>query len=140
MKTEKITINKTPQQPDGVQIEIVVPQEDMEERLLSFLLVGFLRDLKQNNRIPYELPERFIVEHRGNGTFVAFTVPGGQGPFYEQRKPIAMFGIRTFSGRFDLVHAPVGLPSGGQPIPSTQPAAADTKAEELPAQDPEPNP
>ena len=38
MKTEKITVNKTADKPEGVEIEIVQPESDMEGRLLAQLL------------------------------------------------------------------------------------------------------
>ena len=125
MKTDKISINKTVEQPDGVEIEIIQPENKMEEGVLSFLLTGFLRDLKRDGRVSYELPERFRIEHRGNGTFVAF----GQsdGTYYEPPKPLAILGLRHANGRFDLIHAAPALrqqPAVAQPQP-----AADAPAE-----------
>ncbi len=168
MKTEKININKTPQQPQGIEIEVVVPESKIEEKLLSFLLVSFLRDLKQNNRVPYDLPQRFNVDYRGQGTFLASGFPE-QAAYYEPPKPIAILGIRHAAGRFDLVHAgfPLRTASGPgvvppqtavapaqpeQPAEALEAAAAPVSADVPPAensqeqvppsqeQDPEPNP
>src|SRR5688572_3971827 len=38
MKTDRIRINKSPQQPEGIEIELVKPENPVEENLLSFLL------------------------------------------------------------------------------------------------------
>ena len=61
MKTEKITVNKTPAQPDGVEIEIVQPETDLEGRLLSFLVSSHLRYLQKEGRFTETLPETFEV-------------------------------------------------------------------------------
>lgn len=124
MKTDKISINKTAEQPDGMEIEIVQPENKLEEGALCFLMVGFLRDLKREDKVKYDLPERFRIEHRGNGTFVAF----GQadGTYYEPPKPLAVLGLRHVNGRFDLIHAaPVLRQQQAAPAP-----AAEGKTEE----------
>jgi hypothetical protein len=108
MKTETITVNKTAQNPDGLQIEIVKPQTSLEQRVLSYLLVGQIKQAKERGALPYDLPENFSVEYLREGTFLA-SAQGAQSPgsFYEPPRPIAIFGIRTVSGgrRFDLIHA-----------------------------------
>ncbi len=104
MKTDKIRVNRTTEQPEGIEIEIVKPESELQGDVLSFLLQGMLRDLKQRDRVPYELPDQFTVEHRGEGTFVV-SAHVGEGQFYQQPRPIAIVGIRTVGRRFDLVQA-----------------------------------
>ena len=104
MKTDKIRVNRTTEQPEGIEIEIVKPESELQGGVLSFLLQGMLRDLKQRDRVLYELPDQFTVEHRGEGTFVV-SAHVGEGQFYQQPRPIAIVGIRTVGRRFDLVQA-----------------------------------
>jgi len=123
MKVEKITINKSPQQPNGIEVEIVQPDSGLEERLLSFLLASFLRELKRANRIPYDLPDHIVVDHRGQGTFLV-SAPSLQAAYYEPPRPIAIFGIRTVNGRFDLIHAAVpARPEGAAAAPQAAPTS-----------------
>ena len=61
MKLDRIRINKSPQQPEGVEIELVKPENPNEENLLAFLLTGYIRDLKHDGRLPYDLPDKFGV-------------------------------------------------------------------------------
>ncbi len=125
MKTDKIKVNKTPQQPDGIEIELIQPENPMEERLLSFLIQPFLVNLKRENRIPYDLPARFEVQHRGSGTFLA-TGYFESGTYYEPPRPIAIVGLRVAGNGFDLIHADANpKPAGAAVAPATtQPAAA----------------
>jgi hypothetical protein len=126
MKIDKISINKTAEQPEGVEIEIIQPENKLEEGVLGFLLAGLVRDLKRDGRIPYELPDRFRMEHRTGGTFIAFGGPG-EGAYYEPPKPLGIFGIRHVNGRFDLIHAPA---VAARPQGEAQPAAPATPAPE----------
>src|SRR5258708_6470265 len=61
MKLDRIRINKSPQQPEGVEIELAKPENPNEENLLAFLLTGYIRDLKHDGRLPYDLPDKFRV-------------------------------------------------------------------------------
>jgi len=102
MKTESITVNKTADNPKGIDLEIVKPQSTVEQRLLSHMLVPYIRAAKERGNLPYDLPDNFTVEYLREGTFLA----SAQGPrasqgYYEPAKPIAIFGGRTF----DLIHA-----------------------------------
>lgn len=125
MKTDRITVNKTAERPEGIEIEIVQPETPLEERLISFMMMPMVRELKRDNRIPYDLPARLKIEHIGNGTFLA--TGQREGPYYENPNPIAILGLRIVPNGFDLIHAePRQRP--GEPAaaaPSTQPAAVD---------------
>ncbi len=140
MKTEKITVNKTAEQPDGVEIDLVMPDGAMEEKLLAFMLTLYLRDLKRDKRVNYELPERFVVDYRGQGRFVASDVTGGA-TYYEPPKPVCVVGLRWAQGRFDLIHAPLTppAPTQNQTTPGSPAAASDAPSGE-PSSSPAPAP
>lgn len=125
MKIEKITVNKTPEQPDGVEIDLVKPEDDLQGRVLSYLLTSAVREANRDGRINYELPDRITVEHRGEGTFV-ITGSRKESDFYEQPQPLAILGINSRGNRFELIHAelkPQNLQNQRvQPPPSTEPS------------------
>lgn len=113
MKTSKIRVNKTPEKPEGVEIDIVVPDGALESRLLGYLLVNAVREAKHDNRIPYKLPAAFTIEHRGEGTFAVMGTPPPPdtaapvrgGGYYQPPKPLAIVGIRAVGQTFELIHA-----------------------------------
>jgi len=127
MKIDRIRINKSPQQPEGIEIELVKPENSNEENLLAFLLTGYVRDLKHDGRLPYELPEKFGVRHQSEGTFI-LSGYYEQNQFYEPPLPILIVGIQMRQGRFSLIHAPIQARSRGekQAIPSEQPITGAT--------------
>ena len=122
METEAITVNVNAQQPDGVEIEIVQPENETEERLLCYLLTSHVDQMKQRNQMPYDLPDQFYIDHQSEGTFVAMAHRPTEetGGFYSQPRPIAIIGIRVDGPRFDIIHAPV---------PEQQPATMPTPSE-----------
>lgn len=122
MKTEKITVNKTAERPEGIEIDVVVPETPLEEKLISFLLTAHIRELKQANRLPYDLPQQLIIDHRGKGTFLLSGMVD-QGGYYEPPQPIAIVGLRSIAAKFDLIHAPAIRPQPPQQ-PADAPAAA----------------
>jgi hypothetical protein len=113
MKTAKIHVNKTPEKPEGVEIDIVQPETAFEGRVMSYLLTHAVLQAKHDNRIPYKLPAAFHVEHRGEGTFVvlgtpapapnAAPVPGGG--YYQPPRPLAIVGLRMVGQAFEVIHA-----------------------------------
>jgi hypothetical protein len=137
MKTDKITVNKTPELPDGVDINIVQPEDDLQSGVLSYLLGSAIREADRNGKLNFELPERFNVRHRSDGTFVITTASGGDSPLYEPPRPIAIIGIAAKGRRFDLIHAEL-KPENFQNQPVTPPAqdSADDDSDE--SADPQP--
>ena len=126
MKTDRIRINKSPQQPEGIEIELVKPENPTEENLLSFLLTGYLRDLKRDGRLPYELPDKFGVRHQSEGSFV-LSGYYDESKFYEPPQPILIIGIQVRQGRFSLIHAAIQARARGEPqAPSAQPITGAT--------------
>jgi len=141
MTTSKITVNKTPERPEGIEIEVVVPENALEERVLNFLMHPLVTELKRDNRIPYDLPRRYKVEHGGKGTFVLSGY--SDGIYYEPPKPLAVMGLRVAGASFDLIHAeprvvreettaaPAQAPA--PPAPPSQPATAEDAPPRQPA-------
>jgi len=110
MKVEKITVNKTSEQPDGIEIEIIEPESDFQGRVLSFLLASAVREAKREDRITYDLPDRITVHHKGQGTFVISGM-SPEGEYYQPPRPVAIVGIRVAGNTFDLVQAEIKAPS-----------------------------
>ncbi|MAE66183.1 MAG: hypothetical protein CMJ18_18085 [Phycisphaeraceae bacterium] len=131
MKSEKIRINKTAETPDGVEIEIIKPEHAREGRLISFMLPSLLREAKRQGRITWDLPERFKVEHRGEGTFVVNRL-GADGDYYALPRPCAIVGIRVRGTRFDLVHAELPATARGGASASAGSASSDAEASSAP--------
>jgi hypothetical protein len=127
MKTDRIRINKSPQQPDGIEIELVKPENPTEENLLSFLLTGYLRDLKRDGRLPYELPDKFGVRHQSEGSFI-LSGYYDEAKYYEPPQPLLIVGIQVRQGRFSLIHAAIQARSQGpqQPAPANAPITSAT--------------
>lgn len=126
MKTEKITINRTPENPQGLEVELVQPENALEERMMCFLLEMFLSNLKRDNRVTYDIPPGGRVRHGRQGTFVLMGQTGDT-PYYEPPRPLVILGLRHFDGRFDLIHAPVP----GAPSAQPQAAAGASRPAEL---------
>ncbi|HEV8292540.1 MAG TPA: hypothetical protein VGP94_11485 [Tepidisphaeraceae bacterium] len=126
MKLDRIRINKSPQQPEGIEIELVKPENPTEENLLAFLLSGYIRDLKREGRLPYELPEKFGVRHQSEGSFI-LSGYYDESRFYEPPQPLLIIGIQSRQGRFSLIHASIQARSRGeQPSSPSQPIASAT--------------
>lgn len=126
MKIDRIRINKSAQQPEGIEIELVKPENPIEENLLAFLLTGFLRDLKRDGRLPYELPDKFGVRHQSEGSFI-LSGYYDESRFYEPPQPLLIVGIQSRQGRFSLIHASIQARSRiQQPSDANQPITSAT--------------
>src|SRR5687767_14193136 len=112
MKTDRIRINKSAAQPEGIEVELIKPENNTEGELLAFLLTGFIRDLKRDNRLPYELPERFGVRHQAEGSFI-LSGYYDESRFYEPPQPLLIVGIQSRQGKFNLIHAPIQAKTKG---------------------------
>ncbi len=108
MKTERITVNKTPERPEGVQIELVQPETELEANLLTFLLPAKLREAKQAGRLQFVLPEKFHLEHKKDGTFVVAGVLG-EAQYYQPPRPLAIVGLHKVGAAFDIIHAAIDI-------------------------------
>ncbi len=136
MKTETITVNKTEDNPKGIDLEIVKPTTSLEQRLLSHILVPYIKQAKERGAIPYDLPDSFTVEYLREGTFLAQAGGASSAGFYEPPKPIAIFGLRTAGRGFDLIHAEAARRAGEQKAEGdagkAEAKADDAKTEETP--------
>lgn len=108
MKTERITVNKTPDRPDGVKIELIQPETELEANLLTFLLPAKLREAKQAGRLQFVLPDKFHLEHKKDGTFVVSGILG-QSQYYQPPRPLAIVGLHKVGAGFDIVHAAIDI-------------------------------
>jgi hypothetical protein len=113
MKLDRIRINKSPQQPEGIEIELVKPENPTEENLLAFLLTGYIKDLNHDGRLPYDLPKKFGVRHQSEGSFILSGYVD-EGKFYEPPLPLLIVGIQSRQGRFSLIHAPIQARARGE--------------------------
>jgi hypothetical protein len=138
MKIDRIRINKSPQQPEGIEIELVKPENPNEENLLSFLLTGYIRDLKHDGRLPYELPDKFGVRHQAEGSFI-LSGYYDDAKFYEPPQPLLIVGVQFRQGRFSLIHAAIQAKlKGGQPSPASPQPITNPMTETPEAQNPQP--
>jgi len=138
VKTERITVNKTPDRPDGVQIELVQPKTDLEANVLMYLLPAKLREAKQTGRLNFVLPDRFEIQHKKDGTFVVSGVLETT-EYYQPPRPLAIVELHRIGATCDIVHAPIDLDKlrkqQQQAAKQTKKAAGqgDNQGEEQPA-------
>jgi len=125
MKTETLTINKSADRPEGVEVEVVCPENELERGVLAHLLAGFLRDARGNDRITYQLPDDIRLEYTRDGSFVVMGRPADAPAdgMYVSRQPVAIVGIARFGKRFDVIHASLANK------PQAQPAATGADAD-----------
>jgi hypothetical protein len=102
---------------------LVKPENPTEEGLLAFLMTGYIRDLKRDGRLPYELPERFGVRHQAEGSFI-LSGYYDESKFYEPPQPILIIGVQVRQGKFNLIHAPIQARGRGQQQTAPQMEAA----------------
>lgn len=122
MKTDRITVNKTGETPDGVEIEIIVPENELESGVLAYLLTTFMRDAQRAGRTVCQLPVDLTVDHQREGSFVVMGAKGGHNDgMYDLPRPLAVAGIRRVIDRFEVIHAPV---QDAQPNASESPDVA----------------
>jgi hypothetical protein len=148
MKTAKIHVNKTPEKPDGVEIDIVQPDNAFEGRVISYLLVHAVRQAKHDNRIPYKLPTAFTVDHRGEGTFIIMGTPPPPetaapvrgGGYYSPPRPLAIVGLRMVGQHFELIHAELNQEALKKVAEARREAARPSAPAEKPAAPEEPKP
>jgi hypothetical protein len=106
MKTDKIRVNKSEQQPEGIELEIVIPESDFETQLLTFTIRGYMEAGRTGKKLPYELPAGYAIEHQSGGSFIVTGhVPQGESAYYQPPRPIAVVGVRRVPGGFDIIHA-----------------------------------
>lgn len=132
METKKITVNKSPERPNGVEIEVVVPKDDLEIQVLSYLLEGFLRDAHTGGKLKVELPERYALSYQNEGSFLVSAAPGtgsnaNGSPYYSPARPLAIIAIQRFGRRFDLAYAEIKQAAFNTQKPAEDAQPATTK-------------
>jgi hypothetical protein len=110
MRTVRITVNKTPQQPQGIELDLIEPEGTLESGVLAHLLGGYLQHASKTGQFALELPPRFTIEHKGQGSFVLFSAPEAtrtadpQTGYYSPAKALAVVGLRSVGRQFELVY------------------------------------
>ena len=113
MKTIKICVNKTEEQPEGIEIEVVEPDNDLEKGVLGFLLAGFVRDSSSRGILKLDLPEQFNVTYEREGSFLLNEGPsspnlsGNVHTYYQPSKPLAVLAVHCVGGRLDVVYGEI---------------------------------
>lgn len=134
MKTTKVAVNKSADRPDGIEIEVVEPENNLEQRVLSYLLTGYVHNARKGGSLKVDLPEQFTIEYQREGSFVLFAGPqgpkteGGQTTYYQPQTPKAVLAIHAVGNRFDVVYGEVGKkPQQAAPTPQPQEAGSESK-------------
>jgi len=107
MQTKKIKVNRTEQSPEGVEIEVVEPEGDLEVQTLAYLLEGHVRNAKAAGILKMDLPEAFVLKYQSEGSFLMMAAAGAGGgsPYYAPPRPVAVLAIQKAGNRFDLAYA-----------------------------------
>lgn len=130
MKTDKIQVNKTPQTPNGIEVEIVQPESPLEIGVMEYLLTAFVHQARSNKALPYELPDTFTIQHQAAGSFAAVgTKADPANPYYQPPRPLAVLAVRKAGNAFDVIHAEVNQPARPQTTPATKAATEQPKEE-----------
>jgi len=111
MELKTITVNKSEKQPEGITIDVVVPQSQLEIQTLAYLLTGFVRDAEKAKRFNIKLPTAFSLQYQSEGSFLISTAPGPAvsktSSYYQPPKPLAVLAIQQVKNQFDLAYAEV---------------------------------
>lgn len=141
MKTTKVTVNRTPDRPQGVELDVIEPEGDLETELVCFMFAALLRDEIRLGRVKLTLPDDFRVEHRGQGAFMVTSLPRSSttAPYYVPAQALALVLMRRRGQQFELVYSD-GKPqnaAGGavaaQPAAAGEASAPTEAAEQAPA-------
>ena len=135
MKTIKICVNKTEEQPEGIEIEVVEPENDLEKGVLGFLLTGFVRDSSSRGILKLELPAQFNVSYEREGSFLLNEGPsvpnlsGNVHTYYQPSKPLAVLAVHCVGGRLDVVYGEIAKRAPAEAASNAEPAADAGKAD-----------
>jgi hypothetical protein len=135
MKTRSIHVNKTKQNPNGVELELIVAETKLEERMLKFFLGNLLRFMQDRGTLAVTIPDNFFLEYKEGGSFIVCESPKAQtegGNYYQQARPHAVVGLRKSGKSFDLVYREVPA-SELQTVPRSEVASHDANNPKLEA-------
>ncbi len=107
MQSKKIAVNKNEKQPEGVTIEVIEPENQLETDTLTWLLASYLREQKTAKRLKFELPDSFQLRYQAEGSFLLSTAPGRDttSPYYAPPRPLAVLALQRVGRRFDVAYA-----------------------------------
>jgi len=136
MKTTKVSVNKTADKPEGVEINVIEPEDVIEIQVLTYLLQGFVRDAKSRGTFKLELPESFSISYQREGSFLLTSgpqVPNTQGKvhtYYTPPKPLAVLAIHSRGKQLDVVYGEIGSRKPEEAAAAPEAAPAEEKKEE----------
>jgi len=109
MQVKTISVNKTAEKPEGVNINVVVPEGQVETDVMNYLLIGFLQSARQGGGLKMDLPDRFMVAHQADGSFLVSSEPGmkTKSGYYSPPEPLAIVALQQHGKRFDLAYAQI---------------------------------
>ena len=127
MKTQTLTINKTPERPDGMEVEVLAAETELEQQLLCYLLTLYVRDARSQGTLDLEVPDRFTVRYNAEGSLTLLGEPNtGDSAYYTPAEPRAVFLIRPLGKRFEIGYAPLDAAARARrPTPDSSGAGAD---------------
>lgn len=129
MKTDTIHVNKTPDNPQGIEVEIVQPETPLETGVMEYLLTAFVHQARSNKALPYELPESFQIQHQTAGSFAAIGAKQDTAnPYYQPPRPLAVLAVRKAGVGYDVIHAEIKQPTQPQNPSATTAAEATSEA------------
>ena len=134
MKTDKIRVNRTNENPEGIEVDIVQPESPLETKVMEYLLTAFIQHARSSKGLPYDLPADLRVEHQTAGSFAAIGAAKTDSPYYQPPRPLAVMALRQVANGFDVIHAEIKTPEA----PPAQSAPAEKT--ETPAAPPAPAP
>jgi len=128
MKLEPKSVNKSDESPDGVEIQVVEAENDVESKLLCHLLRDHLKQLKDSGRLNLDLPKHFSVDYRDGGVFILTRdanseLATGTLEMYQIPRPFAVVLMHLTRGRFDLAYRAIENEVPSQPSAPKKSAA-----------------
>jgi len=131
MKTRTIAVNKNEQNPKGVELELVVAENKLEERIMKFFVGNLLRFMQDRGTLAVTIPEQFYLEYRDGGSFIVCEMPKSNTEgLYQQGRPHAVVGLRKAGKGFDMVYREVPA-SELQTVPRTEVASHEVNKPQL---------
>jgi hypothetical protein len=133
MKAIKVSVNKSEDNREGLEIQVVDPENELEQKTLAHLLLSYVRDAVARGTFKVDLPDDFTIQYQREGSFIMLsgpTSPDITGPsptYYSPGKPIAVLAIQNAGDRFDVVYGEISAdkaPADGTTPTPQEPANA----------------
>lgn len=133
MKAIKVSVNKSDKTPEGLEIQVVEPENDLEEKTLSHLLLSYVRDAVARGTFKVDLPDTFTIHYQREGSFIMISGPttpdvsSATPTYYSPGKPVAVLAIQNSGDRFDVVYGEIGKTDAAKaPEAAKEPVASNS--------------